>query len=134
MSKNIVFDFYGVIFDSRTGEINKDVLNLIFSLKNGGYRLHIFTNTNLDHIHKVDEVNPFVHFFDSIVSCIDFPKPSKEAFESLLNSLNSNVEDIVFVDDSEENILVAKEFGIMGILFTNVEELEFKLKNFSNDN
>ncbi len=134
MFKNIVFDFYGVIFDSKTGTLNNDILTVVSSLKKDGYKLHIFTNTDLDHLHRIDEVNPFINFFDNSVSCVDFPKPNEKAFECLLQLLGCDPTEIVMIDDKERNIAAAKTFGIMGIVFTNNEELRIKLSNLLNDN
>lgn len=134
MFKNIVFDFHGVILNREATELDEEILKTISSLKEKGYSLHIFTNTKLDFLHKIDEKKPFLHLFESIVSCIDFLKPNEEAFKALIQSLGCNPREILLIDDTQENIAVAKEFGIMGILFTNKKELEIKLNNLLNDN
>jgi HAD superfamily hydrolase (TIGR01509 family) len=134
MLKNIVFDFYGVLLDTVKDTVDNEMLEICASLKRRGFSLNIFTNTSFDHIHSVEEKHDFLKFFDNVISCTEKQKPSKESFNSLLNILSCNPNEILFVDDSEKNISVAKEFGIIGIIFTNIEDLKLKLSEKLNDN
>lgn len=54
-------------------------------------------------------------------------KPTKEIFDITLQKLGVNPEEAVFIDDGEKNILKAKEYGLNGIIFKSVEQLQDEL-------
>tara|TARA_Y100000310_G_scaffold249996_1_gene256143 strand:+ start:265 stop:852 length:588 start_codon:yes stop_codon:yes gene_type:complete len=54
-------------------------------------------------------------------------KPSREAFENVLEDNGILAEDCIFIDDKESNVLAAREMGIEAVLFTNLEELKIVL-------
>ena len=55
-------------------------------------------------------------------------KPDRIAFEKTLERLGVNPEQAVFIDDTEEHVLAARNLGLHGILFTSAEALENDLK------
>ncbi|MGI5826052.1 MAG: HAD-IA family hydrolase [Patescibacteria group bacterium] len=54
-------------------------------------------------------------------------KKSKEIFELTLERLGVKSEEAVFIDDREDNLVVARELGIKTVLFTSVIDLEEKM-------
>lgn len=54
---------------------------------------------------------------------IHFMKPSKEFYEVLIKRLDEKPEDILFVDDKEDNIEGAKNFGLKTLLYDGQKSL-----------
>ncbi|MHC1716435.1 MAG: HAD-IA family hydrolase [Candidatus Dojkabacteria bacterium] len=127
MQKSIVFDFINVIYDSKSGDLNPAVVSLISSLYEEGFPLYIFTNTSKENIELIDNKKNFLKYFKKVIYNFEFPKPSPRSFEKLISELKCDATDIVLVDDREENVSIGKDFGIIGILFTNVGDLKIKL-------
>ncbi len=50
-------------------------------------------------------------------------KPESKNFEEITSCLDVSPGQCVFVDDFEENVLAANEFGMKGILFISIEKL-----------
>jgi putative hydrolase of the HAD superfamily len=44
-------------------------------------------------------------------------KPDKEIYEILIHSSGCKVEDILFVDDREKNVIASREVGIETVMF-----------------
>jgi HAD superfamily hydrolase (TIGR01509 family) len=59
-----------------------------------------------------------------------FVKPSVEAFKNVLSTNDLNAEDVVFFDDSEENVEVAKSLGIVAHVFKGIGETKEIVRGF----
>lgn len=124
--KKILFDFWNVIYFRDYG-LNVELISFLEILSSRGYELCLFTNTRRDFIEEVDTNIPFLKFFRKVIYCEQYRKPDVRAYENLEKELECKFEDMVFVDDEKENILVAESFGIMGVLFENTERTKLKL-------
>lgn len=58
-------------------------------------------------------------------------KPTKEIFDQALEKLGVHPEEAVFIDDGELNIKKAEEYGLHGIVFKSIEQLESELINLN---
>ncbi|ETB63694.1 TPA: hypothetical protein DIC38_03140 [Candidatus Nomurabacteria bacterium] len=58
-------------------------------------------------------------------------KPNKEIFDITLQKLGVKPEETVFIDDGKKNILKAREYGLNGIVFKSVEQLNDELLKFN---
>lgn len=85
------------------------------------YRLYLFSNTNFIHMrafheiyHQKDRAHPFNDYFiKAYYSCeIGFRKPDPTSFQWILNDVNIAPEETLFIDDSIQNIIAAKESGM----------------------
>lgn len=90
-----------------------------------------FTNTNQTHQLYWEENFPrarglFKTLFVS--SEIGMRKPDKEAFEHILNDIGVQAEELLFFDDSPENIEGAKRLGIQTVLVTGSDSVVAALK------
>ena len=59
-------------------------------------------------------------------------KPDPDFYWYILRDEGIKPKNIVFVDDTEENILSAQKIGINSILFTDSDSLRFQIKTFNN--
>ncbi len=75
---------------------------------------------------------------DNIYNCFDvifnsselgFCKPNKKYYESIKSKLNLSYDEVIYIDDSKENISTAKEFGIRSLLYEDKFGLEQFLIN-----
>lgn len=87
------------------------------------YRLFLLSNTNSLHIdlafrnwNKIAE-QPIDQYFENIYLSheVEMRKPNKEIFELVCNENQLNVENTLFIDDSEQHIIGAKSIGLQTI-------------------
>lgn len=70
--------------------------------------------------HIASVYSDFTHFNQTYFSYeIGYRKPEQGYFEFILNDLNANPDEVLFVDDTPENILAAETIGIRSICFEN---------------
>ncbi len=97
----------------------------IKELKERGYRIYILSNwskpaydacqnTALSFLPLVDGV---VFSYEELVI-----KPDKKIYDIICSRYDINPAEAVFLDDTEKNIVSAREFGLHGILFKNYEQ------------
>lgn len=120
---------WNAIFESEIAE-NLDAIDLV----RNKIPTYGFTNTNLTHQlyweHHFPRVrNTFKKLFVS--SEIGLRKPDAEAFHHVLNEISVKPEELLFFDDSEENIVGAEELGIKTVLVTDSASVISALKDFT---
>ena len=55
-------------------------------------------------------------------------KPDRRIYELIVNRYNLTKDETMFFDDKQKNIDAACEFGLKGILFRTIEDIENNLK------
>jgi len=109
--------------------INKSLINLVRKL-NKNYKLYVLSNTKKLHKDLNLKRGIFDNFDRVFLSCdIKMKKPNKDIYNYVLEKINLQPQEIIFIDDLEKNILVANKLGINGILFKNNKQLIDELKN-----
>jgi putative hydrolase of the HAD superfamily len=107
--------------------INESLVSTIKSLKASGYTIALLTNAN--HLFFETYLYPkypdFTSLFDSMIisSSVKMIKPHQDIFIYTLETLHKKPEEILFIDDTKENVDVAKSLGIQSIVYTNNESL-----------
>ena len=99
------------------------------------YDIYILSNTDEIHFPLIWNEFPELHFFEDNLMLsyeLDSVKPQKEIFERALKIFDLNPEDCLFIDDRPENIKGAAENGIVGVLFTNVEDTKRNIIKYLN--
>ncbi|HYC79848.1 MAG TPA: HAD-IA family hydrolase [Candidatus Binatia bacterium] len=133
--KALIFDFFGVIctyvgFDNVV-VLNQDLLDVIRRLK-PDYKIAILSNASQDFIENALRQNGISDLFDVVVtsSKTGFVKPQPEIFEYILNELQVEPSQALFIDDSSSNVAAAKELGLISIAYKGLDNLsgEFKFK------
>ncbi len=102
-------------------EFNKDLLDFTADFKDQ-YDLYIFTTGTIQHdVHFKSVIDKI---FKSIftVEEVGFPKDNKGAYEFITNQLFLQPEEVLFIDDSEENIKAASEAGLKTIKFVATDQ------------
>ncbi len=66
----------------------------------------------------------FENLFDGIFCSAEMglKKPQEAYYQHILTSLHINPSDIIYFDDSEENIKVARRLGIRAVHYRNIDD------------
>jgi len=110
-------------------------IQLIKMLKNKGYPLHIFSNCS-DTVFNILKLtfSDIFGLFDDITtqdSSKKLKKPHPHSFENYLIMHNPHRKKVIFIDDKEENINVARSYKIVGLRFHSPEQLQEDLQNLN---
>lgn len=105
--------------------INNEILDLIKTIRNKGYKTYVLSNAPLD-VEDFLKDNDLKKFFDGIIlSAFERKvKPNKEIYDLILNRFNLIAEESLFIDDKQENVKAAKALGI--------DAFQFDYKNINN--
>lgn len=131
MVKAIVSDFYNVLYNSFHREINKEVLNILNECGSKNIPLFLFTNSSLQFLHSENNKTTFLNIFFRYISMCEYNlvKPDSKTFEILKKEIGYDPNDVVLIDDKEENIEKAKEFGFKTIHYIDPVQLRKELNN-----
>ena len=108
----------------------KDNFDYISKLKNKGYKLYILSNITKDSYDYINGTIDISKIFDGGVYSYQegLVKPDRRIYELIVERYNLNKEETIFFDDKQKNIDAANEFGIKGILFRTIEDIENNLR------
>ena len=99
--------------------LNPGITELLSHAKDSGISVWCLSNDVgrwSDKLRKKLDIEKFLD--GSIISGdVGIRKPDKEIYEILIHSIGCNVENILFVDDREKNVIASREVGIETILF-----------------
>ena len=102
-----------------------EMIDLLYRLRDAGHRLALLSNlpTELAEYHAKET---FFEVFDVVgQSCkIGVEKPDPRAFEWVAGQLGTPMDQILFTDDTQENIDAAAALGIVTHRFVGREDLE----------
>ncbi len=109
-------------------ELNEELISYLTPLAKK-VSLYIYT-TGL--IHTEPEVEQKInHLFKKSYTVADCgPKENAESFLRILDPLELNPEQVLFIDDTEKNINAAKTAGLHTIHFKNNQQLFSELKSY----
>ena len=131
MVRGIISDFYDVLYNSVRREINTEVLGILkeYHLKN--IPLVLFTNSSLQFLHSENNKTGFLNIFSKYISMCEYNlvKPEDKAFEILMTKVDFKPGEMVLIDDKQENIEKAKEFGFKTIAYLDPVQLRKELNN-----
>lgn len=98
------------------------------SLKEKGYNIYLLSDLSKYSF----EYNSSMSFFKNVKGGIySFEvgtiKPDDNNYKRLLGDFNLVADETIFIDDHEENVQKAEEFGIHGVVYTTLEEVVEKV-------
>ena len=111
-------------------ELNDEVLSLIQRIRSDGVFVGLATNQHNYRLKYMRDTMNYHQYFDSLyVSCeIGHTKPSQEYFSYIINTLRCEPSKVLFVDDSEENVVGAESIGINAVKY-HMKEGKGRLSN-----
>jgi putative hydrolase of the HAD superfamily len=116
----------------------KEMFVLVSQLKKLNMKIGILSNTEIPVVNFLSNMD-FSMFDILVYSCLEGTrKPEKEIYLRAINRIGLKAEELIFIDDSEENILASREHGIKGILFISYKQIFREIENltgfkFTND-
>ena len=110
--------------ESLSGPV-EPVVQILCALKDAGYPLYGLSNWPAEKFALVRPMHPFFEYFEAIVISgeVGLVKPDKEIFELLLARIGRPAGECLLVDDSDRNILAARELGFQTIYFRSPGQL-----------
>lgn len=108
----------------------QDNFDYISRLKDKGYNLYILSNIakeSYEHVKSTIDIDKV--FKGGVYSYQEkLLKPDRKIYELIVNRYNLNKNETMFFDDKQKNVDAACEFGIKGVLFRTIEDIENNLK------
>ena len=120
-------DFYG------GDRLDEDVMSLIRELKAEGCKVGLMSNNSMNLLNVMKD-RQLDHMFDEVVISaeIGVMKPAPEAFQAILDKLDVQPADSVFIDDYPVNIDGARAMGMHAIHFVPQMDLQASVREFLN--
>ena len=108
----------------------QDNFDYISRLKDKGYNLYILSNIAKEFYEHVKSTIDIDKVFKGGVYSYQekLLKPDRKIYELIVNRYNLNIDETMFFDDKQKNIDAACEFGLKGVLFRTIEDIENNLK------
>lgn len=123
-----IVDKHLKIFQRIIENLNEEVLSLVKKLREN-YSVVCLVNAELDVVPLVRKRGVYDYFKHAYISTeLRMEKPNKEIYSAVLNDLNCEAEEAIFIDDKEDNVNSAKGVGINSILYKNFRQLKKDLK------
>lgn len=120
------------VFDNITGMLLKRdfAIPWVKELKAAGYNVYYLSNySKKAYVECADSIE-FIEYMDGgIMSHQELMvKPNPDIYKLLVDRYNLIPEECVFIDDTPENVAVAKKLGMEGIVFTTQVEAILELQ------
>ncbi len=120
-------------FNSIISGYNSEIVEIIKKIKEDtNIKLICLSNVNSSHWEfLLNKKWDFFDYFDEFILShkVHMTKPDEKIFHYAIEKAGCNPEEIMFIDDGLNNIRSAGKLGIIGIKFTNKENLVEELKN-----
>ena len=121
--KDILLKYYEI------RDINMDLINLIYQLKNNSYKIYILSDNNLE-ASSYYKNHTLFHVIDGWIFSCDYnvTKSDGKLFEILLDKFKLKPEECYFIDDKQSNIDMAFKYNINGYKYDGNSDI-MKLYN-----
>ena len=108
-------------------------VKILKELKEAGYPLAVLSNWSAETFPKVWDRFEFLGWFNPILISgeVGLIKPGSEIFQYLLNEINKDAANCIFIDDSLPNIQMAEELGFEAIFYSSPKELRTRLEQLN---
>ena len=126
---SISFDEFIAIWNSLLSQ-NESIVPLVEDLASEHY-LVIASNTDSIHFSYIMDNFSILRAFDEFFLSyeMDLLKPDPAYFHHVLNGLQTDASDCIFIDDRHDNIGSALDLGMRGLIFESVEKLQSNLSS-----
>lgn len=110
--------------------INQELFSFIEENLKDTYTIGLLTNIPRSLLERL--IPERLQLFDLVLVSSDLKliKPSIEIFEVTIRALDCPPSEILFIDDGEKNIEVARSLGLHGIVYTNFSAFLDEMKRF----
>lgn len=106
---------------------------IVEKLRKNGYRLGLLSVNGKEWVDYFEKNFNFHKLFDLRMYSFEVAvsKPDSKAYQLFLEKSKSKSEECVFIDDSETNLVSARQLGMETIQFLNAKQLESDLKKLN---
>ncbi len=104
--------------------LNAQLLTLIIKLRSS-YKIAILSNASSSYLYDVLKKTAIDILFDEVIvsSEVGYIKPSEQIFNYALEKLSIKADEAVFIDDNQKFVEAAKDLGLKGIHYKNINSL-----------
>jgi len=119
--------------------IDERMVNIIKELRKKGIKCYLATNQEKYRTQYMNNHMGFEELFDHVFSSADigYKKPEREFYKFILDEIKNehriNPHEIMFFDDSQENVDEAKKLDIDAHFYKNFKDFESLVKPILND-
>lgn len=116
-----------------TEKVDPRVTGLIYELHKT-YKTGLLTNAHHEFIDNILETNNITQLFDEVVvsSRVGVIKPNPKIFEYMLDKLDIEPEEAIYIDDLERHVGSAAELGMKTILYQDFEQCKTAIDQLLN--
>jgi len=121
-----------ILYDSFINTpINYKMLALVKELKEIGLKVGMVTDNKADRIKRIVDYHKWNDIFDGIVVSAEVGsgKTQKAIFYKIFHILSVNPQECIFIDNTENNLVVPRELGVTTIFFEHDKNDIFRLRN-----
>ena len=123
--KVFLFDIFGVLCGLEDGKVDSEIFSIIKELRKN-YKTAILSNADAVSVRaRFDKQNfPLEKYFDYVFisSETGLLKPDLEAFKNCLNIMEVKPQEVIFIDDTKENVLSAESVGLIVYHFKQLKK------------
>lgn len=129
--KKVNIDYYLELWFemyTKLTHLSSEMEEVVQRLHDAGYEVSLFSNTFDIHA-KSNELKGFFDIFDHVFlsNKIGFRKPEIEKYRYVLNKLNAKPKECVFIDDKLNNLIPARDLGMVVVKFESIEKFKEQL-------
>lgn len=111
----------------------KEMLSLISDLQKLGLKIGILSNTEVPVVKYLREID-FCSFDVVVYSCLEKTcKPERSIYLLTIERFGMKPNELVFVDDSKENVIAGQSIGLKCILFNTSDQVRTDLLSLINE-
>ncbi len=123
--------YYGRWREMLNGTVARSIEIQQQLIRDPRYRVVALTNWSAETWVWALEIFPFLHDFEGVLVSGEekMAKPEHRIYELCLSRFGIEADKSVFIDDSERNVIAAREVGIHGIHFRSAEQMEGELRS-----
>ena len=114
----------------------EELLTYIITNLKDKYKLGILSNHIRCWLEDVIKEKNITSVFNEIITSYNekIAKPNKEIYKIALKKLNLKAEETIYIDDMKDNVRIAKELGMKGIVFKDFNSFKEELEKILIEN
>lgn len=113
--------------EQQTFDLDQEMIELVKALRSD-YKVGLLSNNTKENGNNMRKEGLPEYFDTFLISAdIGYQKPDPKAFQILIQELEVNPEELIFIDDSTGSLSTAEQVGYTPILFKGFEDLKDNL-------
>ena len=106
--------YWGLLLEKRRLQFFDGIKELLIDLKEHGFFLGIATSRDNGELDELVELLDYIELFDVVITSdkVSLPKPSPESINVIIEKFNLNVEETIYIGDSQSDCIAAKAANV----------------------